>query len=128
VVGAVTSGACSVVCVKPARLGGVGSALDVIRWCADAGVPWWIGGMFESGLGRRVTTALGALPGTALPGDLAPPGTYLASDLVGPELTRRVAATGRLLVAVSDEPGMSPPPDPRAVEVHLVRRVEVPFA
>src|SRR5665213_931772 len=82
VVEAVGSGACSVVCVKPARLGGIGAALDVITWCTDAGVLWWVGGMFESGYARGVNTALAALPGRSLPGDLAPPATYLVADVV----------------------------------------------
>ncbi len=123
---AVASGACSVVCVKPARLGGIARALDVVAWCTAAGVPWWVGGMFESGLGRRVTTALGALPGTSLPGDLAPPDAYLAGDLVAPTATRVDPGTGRLLVPVPDGPGLAPPPDPDALAAFGVDRVEVP--
>jgi len=123
---AVATGACSVVCVKPARLGGIGRALDVLTWCTAAGVPWWIGGMFESGLGRRANTALAALPGLSLPGDLAPPGVYLAADLVEPEWTRLDPANGHLVVAVSDVPGLSPAPDPGALEDHGVRRAEFP--
>lgn len=123
---AVGSGACSVVCVKPARLGGIANALDVLAWCSARGVPWWIGGMFESGLGRRVTTALSALPGPSLPGDLAPPEAYLGADLVAPEARRFDPGTGRLFVAVSDVPGLSPVPNPSALDARAVRRVEVP--
>jgi O-succinylbenzoate synthase len=122
---AVSTGACSVVCVKPARLGGMGNALDVVSWCSSAGVPWWVGGMFESGLGRRVTTALGALPGTSLAGDLAPPDDYLAADLVGPEARRVDPGTGRLTIAVSDVPGTSPLPEESVLVAHVVRRVGV---
>ncbi len=109
------------VCVKPARLGGIANALDVLAWCAAQRVPWWIGGMFESGLGRRVTTALSALPGPSLPGDLAPPESYLAADLVAPEARRVDPGTGRLLVAVSDAPGLSPAPSPSALDALAVR-------
>jgi len=122
---AVSSGACSMVCVKPARLGGLGRALDVVSWCASHDVPWWVGGMFESGIGRRVTTVLGALPGAALPGDLAPPDAYLASDLVGPESRRLHPSSGRLTVAVSDVPGSSPVPGAAELAEHRVRRAEV---
>ncbi|MGD0880512.1 MAG: o-succinylbenzoate synthase [Acidimicrobiales bacterium] len=127
VVDAVTSGACSVVCVKPARLGGLGAALEAIEWCTTTGVPWWIGGMFESGYARRVTTALAALPGPTLPGDVAPPADYLAADLVGPLAGRVDAETGRLAVPVSEVPGMGPVPDRAALEELLVRRVSVPL-
>jgi O-succinylbenzoate synthase len=125
---AVSTGACSVVCVKPARLGGVASALDVVDRCLSTGVPWWVGGMFESGIGRRVTTVLGALPGASLPGDLAPPGTYLSTDLVGSQACRVEPGTGRLLVAVSDVPGSSPGPEERVLAAHQVRRADVPAA
>ncbi len=121
---AVSTGACSVVCVKPSRLGGIGRAIDVLGWCTAAGVPWWIGGMFESGLGRRVNTVLAALGGTSLPGDLAPPEAYLAADLVEPERTRVDPSTGHLVVAVSDVPGLSPAPDPGALDEHAVRWAE----
>jgi o-succinylbenzoate synthase len=123
---AVSTGACSVVCVKPARLGGIVPALEVLEWCSSRGVPWWIGGMFESGMGRRMNTALAALPGPSLPGDLAPPEAYLAADLVGPEARRVDPGTGRLLVAVSGVPGLSPEPDPSALDARTVGRTEVP--
>ena len=122
---AVSTGACSVVCVKPGRLGGIANALDVLAWCSARRVPWWIGGMFESGLGRRVTTALSALPGPSLPGDLAPPEAYLAADLVGAESRRVDPGTGHLLVAVSDAPGLSPVPIPSALDALAVGRTEV---
>src|ERR1019366_2071208 len=67
---AIAMGACEVVCVKPARLGGLTAALEVYRDCTDAGVPLWLGGMFESGYARSVNTALAALPGFTLLGDL----------------------------------------------------------
>ena len=128
VMAAVGSGACSVVCVKPARLGGIGNALDVVAWCDSVGVPWWVGGMFESGLGRRVTTVLGALPGAALPGDLAPPDAYLATDLVAPVAVRRDPGPGGLRVAVSDAPGLAPVPDHDTVEDRMCQWAEVPLA
>ncbi len=71
---ALAMGACSVVCVKPSRLGGLGAALKVIDLrVAASGVPLWMGGMFESGYARGVNTTLAALPGFAWPGDLSPP-------------------------------------------------------
>lgn len=79
---ALALGACSVVCVKPARLGGLGAALSVIERCVVRGVPVWMGGMFETGFARGANTALGALAGMAWPGDLSPSRTYLEDDLV----------------------------------------------
>ncbi|MGD0394894.1 MAG: o-succinylbenzoate synthase, partial [Acidimicrobiales bacterium] len=77
---ALAMGACSVVCVKPARLGGLGAALDLVQTCTHAAVPMWMGGMFESGYARGVNATLAALPGFAWPGDLSPAGSYLEVD------------------------------------------------
>jgi o-succinylbenzoate synthase len=110
VVKALATGACSVVCVKPARLGGLGAALSVIETCSQAHVPLWMGGMFESGYARGVNTALGALGGMSWPGDLSPARTYLVDDLV-PDTGKRLNGpddpVGR---SMPSGPGMGPPP------------------
>ena len=125
VVRAVETGACSVVCVKPARLGGIGAALEVIGWCAQHGVPWWIGGMFESGYARGVNRALAALPGGPLPGDLAPVATYLAGDLV-PAVDGAIdPATGTLSLPVAAGSGMGPAPELASVRSQVTRRASV---
>jgi O-succinylbenzoate synthase len=125
VIEAVDSGACSIVCVKPARLGGIGAALEVVGWCAHHRVPWWIGGMFESGYARGVNRALAALPGGALPGDLAPPSTYLSSDLVPAVEGTRDPATGTLSLGVPEGPGMGPVPGPGRPGSPAARRTSV---
>ena len=121
VVDAVSTAACSVVCIKPSRLGGITGCLDVVDWCGARGVPWWIGGMFESGYARQVLTALAALPGPALPGDLAPASTYLAVDVVDPPTVTRDPSDGALRVAVHRGRGVASVPDPALVEAHRVR-------
>jgi O-succinylbenzoate synthase len=108
---AIAMGACEVVCVKPARLGGLGAALEVYRDCRDAAVPLWLGGMFESGYARSVNTALAALPGFSLPGDLSPAVGYLTEDLVSAPHVDRHGTGGRLRVGVHAAPGMGPTPD-----------------
>lgn len=116
---ALAMGACEVVCVKPARLGGLTAALEVYRDCVGTGdgasegtgTPLWVGGMFESGYARSVNTALAALPGFVLPGDLAPAATYLTEDLVSAPLVDRQGPDGRLRVAVHLAPGLAPAPD-----------------
>jgi O-succinylbenzoate synthase len=112
---ALAMGACEVVCVKPGRLGGLTAALEIYRDCAgtrdSTGTPLWVGGMFESGYARAVNTALAALPGFVLPGDLAPAATYLTEDLVSAPLVDRQGPDGRLRVAVHLAPGLAPAPD-----------------
>ena len=123
VVEAVDGGACSVVCVKPARLGGIASALEVISWCDAHSVPWWIGGMFESGYARGVNRSLSALSDRSQPGDLAPPQAYLEADLMEPVPGTIDTGSGRLTIPVPAGPGMGPGPDPALVEPWVVRRV-----
>ena len=125
VIDAVTTGACSVVCVKPSRLGGVGAALAVIAWCGANTVPWWIGGMFESGFARGVNRALAALPGTSLPGDLSPPESYLAGDIVHPVAGDIDAVSGHLTIPVPEGPGLGPAPDADLLGRVTTRRASV---
>jgi O-succinylbenzoate synthase len=118
VAGALASGACSVVCVKPSRLGGLGASLTVIDHCVASAVPLWMGGMFESGYARGVNTTLGALDGMAWPGDLSPPLTYLEEDLVPEPSVARHGPLGALVGTLPEGPGMGPRPDPAALSRH----------
>ena len=128
---ALALGACSVVCVKPARLGGLGAALSVIERCRRSGVPLWMGGMFESGYARGVNTTLGALEGMSWPGDLSPSRSYLTDDLVPDEgMTAPDPRNGLHgapappIRAVPRGPGMGTPPDPGALARYgTLRRV-----
>lgn len=77
-------GACSVINVKPGRVGGYLEARRLHDLAVRRGVPVWCGGMLETGLGRAANVALAALPGFSLPGDLSASGRYYASDLTAP--------------------------------------------
>jgi o-succinylbenzoate synthase len=122
---ALARGACSVVCVKPSRLGGVGAALQVIESCAAAGVPLWMGGMFESGYARGVNTTLAALTGFSWPGDLRPAGSYLDQDLVAAPGLSRSGPESALRVELPRGPGLGDPPDRRVLERLAVTRVTI---
>ena len=125
---ALALGACSVVCVKPSRLGGLGAALEVVDRCARGGIPLWMGGMFETGYARGVITVLGALDGMAWPGDLSPTRSYLEDDLVPDVPPFRHGAAGALVSSLPSGPGMGPPPDPAALARLGARRqvIDVP--
>ena len=60
--------------VKPARMGGVLEALAAIAACAAAGIPSYLGGMFEVGVGRAQLQTLAALFAPEMPNDVAPIG------------------------------------------------------
>lgn len=112
--------ACSVVNVKPGRVGGLLEAVRVHDVCVAAGVPVWCGGMLETGLGRAANLALAALPGFTLPGDLSGSDRYYTRDITDPF----VPVAGRLRVPTSPGLGVTPLPEALAeltTSVELLR-------
>ncbi|TDD90389.1 o-succinylbenzoate synthase [Actinomadura rubrisoli] len=83
-VDAIMMGACSIVNIKPGRVGGYLEARRVHDVCVAHGVPVWCGGMLETGLGRAANLALAALPGFVLPGDTSASDRYYARDITAP--------------------------------------------
>jgi O-succinylbenzoate synthase len=81
---AISLGACSIINVKPARVGGYLEARRVHDVAAAHGVPVWCGGMLETGIGRAANVALAALPNFVLPGDTSASDRYYARDLTAP--------------------------------------------
>ncbi len=104
--------ACGVACLKPARLGGVVPARQALARCREAGVPAFLGGFFEAGLGRSANAALAALRGFELPGDLSAPTDYLDDDPFGYQ------PVGDGWVTVPTGPGIAALPDPACLERH----------
>ena len=83
---ALRNGSCAMACLKPARLGGVRATRAAHAACAAAGVPAFVGGFFEAGLGRAANLTLAARLGqdaTGLVSDLGDPADYLAVDPCG---------------------------------------------
>jgi O-succinylbenzoate synthase len=83
---ALRNGSCAVACLKPGRLGGVRATRSAHAACAAAGVPVFVGGFFEAGLGRSSNLALAARlseDATGLVSDLGDPAAYLDIDPCG---------------------------------------------
>jgi len=81
---AITLGACSIINVKPARVGGYFEARRIHDVAAAHGVPVWCGGMLETGIGRAANVALAGLPNFVLPGDTSASSRYYEQDLTAP--------------------------------------------
>jgi hypothetical protein len=58
--------------VKPGRMGGWLAALELAARCAERGIPVYVGGMFEVGVGRRQLRALAGVLAPDGPNDIAP--------------------------------------------------------
>ncbi|MEU4550072.1 o-succinylbenzoate synthase [Nonomuraea dietziae] len=81
---AISLKACSIVNIKPGRIGGYLEARRIHDLCRAHGIAVWCGGMLETGLGRAANVALAALPGFTLPGDTSGSRRYYATDITEP--------------------------------------------
>ncbi|WP_180903789.1 o-succinylbenzoate synthase [Nonomuraea indica] len=104
---AIELGACSIVNIKPGRVGGYLEARRIHDLCRAHGIAVWCGGMLETGLGRAANVALAALPGFTLPGDTSASRRYFATDVTEPFELR----DGHLDVPTGPGLGVEPLPE-----------------
>lgn len=97
---AIKLGACQIINIKPGRVGGYLEARRIHDVCTSHGVPVWMGGMLETGLGRAGNVAMAAMPRFTLPGDTSASDRYYHRDITEPFVLR----DGRLPVPVG--PGL----------------------
>jgi O-succinylbenzoate synthase len=97
---AIELGACRIINIKPGRVGGYLEARKIHDVCASRGVPVWMGGMLETGIGRAGNVAMAAMPNFTLPGDTSASDRYYRRDITEPFVLHH----GRL--AVPRGPGL----------------------
>jgi O-succinylbenzoate synthase len=100
-------GACSIINIKPGRVGGYLTAREIHDLSLERGAPVWAGGMLETGIGRAANVALAALPGFTLPGDTSASSRYYEVDVTEPFVLR----DGTLPVPTRPGIGMDPIPE-----------------
>ena len=66
---ALAASSCSIFNIKPARCGGLTVSLQIADLARRAGVPCWIGGMLESGIGLEFQRALATLDVCSMPAE-----------------------------------------------------------
>src|SRR5882762_7744137 len=120
---AIELGACKIINIKPGRVGGYLEARRIHDLCAARGVPVWMGGMLETGLGRAGNVSMAAMANFKLPGDTSASDRYYHRDITEPF----VLVDGRL--RVPDGPGLGVHVDLDYLEeittgVQLVKRRE----
>jgi o-succinylbenzoate synthase len=76
--------ACRIINIKPGRVSGMHEAIRIHDFCRERGVPVWMGGMLETGIGRAANLAVASLPGFTLPGDISASARYFPEDVVDP--------------------------------------------
>jgi O-succinylbenzoate synthase len=81
---AIELGACRVINIKPGRVGGYLEGRKIHDLCAERGIPVWMGGMLETGIGRAGNVAMAAMPNFTLPGDTSASDRYYHRDITEP--------------------------------------------
>ena len=115
-VAAIELGACRVINIKPGRVGGILEAKRVHDAAMTRGIPVWIGGMLETGIGRAPNVALAAMEGVTMPGDTSASERYFKQDLTEPFV---LDPDGTM--AVPKGPGIGVSPVPERLEASTIR-------
>ena len=85
---AIQLGACRIINIKPGRVGGYLEARRIHDLCAEHGLPVWMGGMLETGIGRAGNVAMAAMANFSLPGDTSASDRYYHRDITAPFVLR----------------------------------------
>jgi O-succinylbenzoate synthase len=104
---AIRLGACRVINIKMARVGGLEASRRIQALCARHGIPCWVGGMLETAVGGAICAELATLPNFTYAGDVFPSDYFYDNDLGKPELV-----VDRGTMATSRVPGIAQEPDP----------------
>ncbi len=100
---AIEIGACKIINMKVARVGGFSNAIEIHNMCQAAGIPLWCGGMLETGVGRAANLHLAAMPNFTLPGDISATDRYYIEDIAEPPF---VLNTDDSTITVPSGPGI----------------------
>jgi O-succinylbenzoate synthase len=79
-------GSCRYLNLKIGRVGGLSVAKRLHDRAQEAGLPCWVGGMLESGIGGGLSIELAGLANFTYPADLFPSAFFYRQDLTEPEL------------------------------------------
>jgi O-succinylbenzoate synthase len=102
---AIELGACRVINIKPGRVGGPLESVRIHDVARARGIPVWIGGMLETGVGRALNVALASMPGVTMPGDTSASERYFREDVTPPF---EMAPDGTMAVPTGQGIGVEP--------------------
>ena len=75
-------GSCRAINLKIPRVGGITEAMKIIKSCEQHQLTVWLGGMFESGVGRALNLQFASQPIFTFPGDISGSDRYYYEDVV----------------------------------------------
>jgi O-succinylbenzoate synthase len=105
--------------IKPGRIGGLYNSIQIAHYCLDQGIPAWVGGMFETGIGRALNVRFAAHLPNATAHDLSPSSRYFERDIVKQPL--KMDTDGYM--QVSQAKGVEI--DEEAIEAFLVDKISL---
>lgn len=79
---AYTLKSCQSINLKIPRVGGITEALKIVRFCQEKELLVWLGGMFESGVGRALNLQFASQIGLPFPGDISASDRYFFEDVI----------------------------------------------
>jgi len=112
---------CRVLNIKPGRVGGLSTAIELHNMARDAGMDCWVGSMLESGIGMGVLVELATLPNLNYPGDLFPSERFYTQDLTTPPVLLNRDCT----LSPSDVPGTPYQPVQSRIEAATKLKAEL---
>ncbi|MFK7969349.1 MAG: o-succinylbenzoate synthase [Bacteroidia bacterium] len=72
--------------LKPGRVGGLRSSIEMLNYCHTHAIDCWVGGMFETGIGRLHNLEIASFLPQARAHDMSPSSRYFKEDIVAPEV------------------------------------------
>lgn len=73
--------------VKIGKFGGIQPSIEFVRMAQGRGIDVWMGGMYDTGVSKRMHAAFETLPGVNAPGDIGATSRYFAVDVTDPPYT-----------------------------------------
>lgn len=73
--------------LKVGRVGGITASVELLNYCEQHNISCWIGGMFETGIGRLLNLEFASYLPNAKAHDLSPSARYFMEDIIEPEVT-----------------------------------------
>lgn len=116
---------CRYVNIKAGRVGGLQAALEIHNLARDAGIPAWVGGMLESGIGSGVSIELATLENFVYPSDLFPSKRFYTEDLTDPPVCYQ---PGQRAFQPSTVPGIPYMPVLARIEKRTLKKATVKAA
>ena len=106
--------------LKIGRVGGLYDSMKIVEYCFEHELPVWIGGMFETGIGRTLNLQVAAFLKDAVAHDLSPSSRYFVEDVL--ENPVKMSKNGYIRME-----GLNRTVNPAILDKYTVQKIEIPI-